>query len=49
MIRVDLENGLQVALGEDQQPISAFAADTQDPPFGHGIGFRGLGRGAQYL
>ena len=38
-----------MARGEDQQPVGAFAADAQDPPFGCGIGFRGLGRGAQYV
>lgn len=40
VISVDLEDGFQIASGEDQRPVGKLAADAADPAFGEGIGLR---------
>jgi hypothetical protein len=44
VLRIDLQDGVQMPVGDDQEPIGALAAHTADPPFRDRVRLRGLRR-----
>ena len=49
MRRVDVDDALEVAAAEDEQPVKAFAPESADPTLGIGVRVRGSDRRADDL